>query len=820
MKKTMKRIVCLAIILAVSVSDLQAAAVAVSAGESASVQDESDEEAVSASSAESGDDVDATVYYTNQIPESVEYDIENFDVDSIADESGFDLDSADFEIVLNTDLDDEITQTDLMGSIYDALYEHYLTNSEKGSVEIEIDALMLLTVDDAAYEDIADGTDAGDFINALATEMLTEYFSEIAAIPAHAFLMDHPEIFFIEDFEISVAGVSYYTEHTDSDGNETSCVEIGVSSFVYEPNYYYDGAENDIEEFNESVDSVCDEIEALFGDDDTTYDKAKVIHDYLTERLTYSKNAVRTASTAFLDDEDGEYLSICEGYSKAFKIICDRFDIPCILVNGSSCTFEGTYEDHMWNDVLIDGEWYAMDVAWDDQGIGTMYIYFLAGYESTGFYDIFSVDHLEDTDFWGDGYFIIKYPQLAEDYYDYIATSIEMFEVGTLSSVTYTGEAVEPEVSVSIGGTSLTEGVDYTVEYVNNTEIGTASVVVTGIGNYTGEVVISFEIEPIDITAAVVATDTPQLWNGTAREALDSVIVGGKTLVEGEDYTVEYADNIDVGTGKIYITGIGNYTGTTTASFEIIKVPLSTVTIKSPGSCTYTGSAIKPTISSMSLSVDGVSLSLVCGTDYTVSYKNNTNVGTATITITGKGEHFTGSTSTTFKIVAKSISSASVSSISNKTYTGSAIKPSPTVKVSGKTLKKGTDYTLSYSSNKSTGKAKITIKGTGNYTGSKTVYFYIVPKKISVKSVTSPKKKTLKISWTKTSTVSGYEIQYSTSKSFSSKKTIWVKSYKTTSKTITGLKSKKKYYIRIRGYKTVSGTKKYGNWVTKTKTTK
>ena len=151
---------------------------------------------------------------------------------------------------------------------------------------------------------------------------------------------------------------------------------------------------------------------------------------------------------------------------------------------------------------------------------------------------------------------------------------------------------------------------------------------------------------------------------------------------------------------------------------------------------------------------------------------------------------------------------------SSYTYNGKKITPSVTIKdKKGKTLKKDVDYKISYASGrKEVGKYKVTITFKGNYSGKKTVYFKINPKGTSVSSVTAAKK-SLKVKLKKQTTkTSGYQIQYSTSKKFSSAKTVTIKSNKTTSATLKSLKSKKTYYVRVRTYKTVKGTKYYSGW--------
>ena len=146
-------------------------------------------------------------------------------------------------------------------------------------------------------------------------------------------------------------------------------------------------------------------------------------------------------------------------------------------------------------------------------------------------------------------------------------------------------------------------------------------------------------------------------------------------------------------------------------------------------------------------------------------------------------------------------------------YTGSAIKPSVTVKdINGKKVD-ASNYTVTYSNNKKVGKAKVTIAGKGNYTGKKTVTFKINPKSATMSKVTASKK-AFTVKWKKQATqTTGYQIQYSTNKNFKSgNKTLTINSNKTVSKKISKLKSKKTYYVRIRTYKAISGTKYYSTW--------
>ena len=153
-------------------------------------------------------------------------------------------------------------------------------------------------------------------------------------------------------------------------------------------------------------------------------------------------------------------------------------------------------------------------------------------------------------------------------------------------------------------------------------------------------------------------------------------------------------------------------------------------------------------------------------------------------------------------------------------YNKKVQKPTIIVKDSkGTVLKNGTDYTVAYSNNssKKVGRYKVTITFKGNYTGTKTLTYDIKPKGTSLKKLTKGKKQ-FKAEWKvqKTETT-GYEIQYATNNKFTSgKKSVNIKSNKTTSKTIKKLKKNKKYYVRIRTYKTVKfdgkNIKIYSGW--------
>ena len=243
-----------------------------------------------------------------------------------------------------------------------------------------------------------------------------------------------------------------------------------------------------------------------------------------------------------------------------------------------------------------------------------------------------------------------------------------------------------------------------------------------------------------------------------------------------------------------------------------ISISKASVTL-STSTYAYDGKAKTP-----SVTVKVGEKTLKKDTDYTVSYSNNTKVGTAKVTITGKG-NYTGSVSKTYSI-KNNFKKATISGISNKSYTGKNITQSITVKYNGKTLKNGTDYTVSYSNNKKIGTATVKIAGKGSYTGTVTKIFKINPAKQEIQKLTA-KSKAFFVDWAQKGSATGYEIQYATNSKFTSAKKVTITNNKTDKNTISKLSGKKKYYVRVRSYTTVKGTKYYGAWsASKSVTTK
>ena len=125
-------------------------------------------------------------------------------------------------------------------------------------------------------------------------------------------------------------------------------------------------------------------------DKTSEFTKIRSIHNYVCNTLSYDKvnmnstdptisGRIRSVYTSLC----GDHMVVCEGYAKMFKVLCDKYSIPCIIVSGMAGT-DSTKEAHMWNNVYIGGYWYLVDCTWDDQS-SVMDTYLLAGANKEGF---------------------------------------------------------------------------------------------------------------------------------------------------------------------------------------------------------------------------------------------------------------------------------------------------------------------------------------------------------------------------------------------------------------------------------------------------
>ena len=223
----------------------------------------------------------------------------------------------------------------------------------------------------------------------------------------------------------------------------------------------------------------------------------------------------------------------------------------------------------------------------------------------------------------------------------------------------YTGSPLTTKVRVKLAGKTLVEGRDFTVEYFDSVEVGSALILVKGTGNYNGSTYAYFEIEKAPLTGASFSLSSRSfVYDGTEKVPVVSVRMGNKTLTARQDYTLSVSDKIgdpfQDTTVTLTVNGKGNYTGTLKTTYiirknpEIVRKSITLATVSSIPQQDWTGRAITPT---PTLSYEGQTL--VLGTDYTLSYKNNVNPGTATVVITGIGKYFKDSREVSFTIYKK-----------------------------------------------------------------------------------------------------------------------------------------------------------------------
>lgn len=224
------------------------------------------------------------------------------------------------------------------------------------------------------------------------------------------------------------------------------------------------------------------------------------------------------------------------------------------------------------------------------------------------------------------------------------------------------------------------------------------------------------DIEKLNISEIPV-----QSYTGKNIEPDVEIQYGVVTLEKGKDYTITYSANKNAGQATAIIRGINDYRGTVKKVFTIKKALISKLKFETISDKPYTKKAVKPNVT-----IKNGTVTLKRNEDYTLTYKNNVKIGKATVIVRGKG-NYEGTKKLTFQI-KRNIGSAKITVQKSYRYTGKLVKPNPVVKHGTKILKKNKDYTISYKNNKKAGTAQMTIKGKGQYAGTKVVKFKIVKK--------------------------------------------------------------------------------------------
>ena len=302
---------------------------------------------------------------------------------------------------------------------------------------------------------------------------------------------------------------------------------------------------------------------------------------------------------------------------------------------------------------------------------------------------------------------------------DVVATGLE--------DKTYTGSAITQNLVLSVAGKRVTLDVDYRLDYMDNTEAGTASIVVTGINNYTGIETLHFNINKKNIgDGDVIGTIDPATYNGSPITNINiTMTYNGVQLVQTNDYViVTITDNINAGTATVTLHGAGkNYTGSKTLTFKINPLSLADcqlVFIGLQDSYLYDGAPISPTFT---LIANGLTLRL--GDDYSASYLNNSRPGTASIRVTGRG-NYTGSATKEYKITSLGFDECKIYFEHDELpYNGTVQKQIPIILGKDALPLAESDYRLSYSSDLiNAGTVTVTITGYNKYLYAETQVSY------------------------------------------------------------------------------------------------
>lgn len=400
-----------------------------------------------------------------------------------------------------------------------------------------------------------------------------------------------------------------------------------------------------------------------------------------------------------------------------------------------------------------------------------------------------------------------------------------------MGSYAYTGEEVKPSIGLMYSNynqTFLIEGVDYKVEYSNNINQGVATAKVIGIGRYTGhEMSFTYTIKNKSF-AAKDHKDGENLgtlkWTGKAQTIkLGDMIdpIDGHVLKEETDYKIVYSDNVDAGTAKAEVIGLGYYEGSSLTFYYTIEKQHGWNGFyskghkdgESLGTFKWTGNTV---LIDPDMRCSHCDKELQENVDYKVEYSNNIDPGVASMKIIGMGDYKGYELNFTFVIEKKAPTTTE-----DQKPTTTTTETKPTTSSTTTETKPATTETRPSTEDSSTAGTTAAKKETAT-TAAPVI-------RISVKKAAIQKIKVLKKAFTinilkNKDQVTGYQISYSYKKNFKGQKVkdlkkfkykkikVKRKKYTITSYKVKGLKKKKTVYVRVRAYKQVGKTKAYGKW--------
>lgn len=381
--------------------------------------------------------------------------------------------------------------------------------------------------DTVSYE--TSSTDMSDWDEEQYNDFWNMIFSNVC-FGKDALLFDYPELFWLDTAKIKITLSNVKISYSI----RTKMYTMKISEMKIQGNVK--DVYTDIEtarEFKQIVDDSVSDFEIQGSD---RYQQVKYIHDYIANKVSYN------ASAAYLDAVTGlfcePYQIVCEGYSKSFKLLCDKADIPCIVIPGNINTENNT--GHMWNYVMMeDNQWYGLDCTWDDNDSVSnpvKYSYFLKGSDSFGY------NHIPDTEIYSTAF---TYPELNTA--DYVYTSTPPVTTVTTSAQTTSSTTIK-QTSAEI---TQTTPKPVTTTVTTTLPVTTTVTVKTTVSEVT---TVSTTI-PVTTTAPVTTTSAVQTHisgdynlNGKIDVAdliaLRKVIIGISPMDESFPYDDLNKDNI------------------------------------------------------------------------------------------------------------------------------------------------------------------------------------------------------------------------------------------------------------------------------------
>ncbi len=322
-----------------------------------------------------------------------------------------------------------------------------------------------------------------------------------------------------------------------------------------------------------------------------------------------------------------------------------------------------------------------------------------------------------------------NYDGSAKAQWSIVAADANLFTIElSNSSLVYNGTELKPTATVKDGSAVLVEGTDYTLAYTNNVNVGTATVTATGIGNYTGTQTKEFSITKADMTITAPAAISGLVYT-TQPQALANAgtVEGGELFYSLDNQT--WAKTVPTGTdAKEYtvyykIEADANHKAVDPQSFKV-TIDQATLTTTSLAETNFIYNKLEHEAQVVYVNAGTI---VVPSASYEVSGNKATNVGNYTAKVTGKG-NFKGEVTTQWSIVAANAQLFDLTlGTTEYTYDGTAKTPTVTVKDGSTVLVEGTDYTVAYTGNTNAGTATVTATGKGNYTGTQTALFTIIP---------------------------------------------------------------------------------------------